>query len=53
VFDATGSYEISFTIAGVMIALSGAMLYTVPCINKVIKRRKAEKAQRENCAMSP
>ncbi|XP_064638129.1 monocarboxylate transporter 12-B-like [Lineus longissimus] len=48
VFDGTGSYEISFIIAGVMIAVSGAMLYTVPCVQKLMDRRKAKKLQIKN-----
>ncbi len=33
-FDATESYDASFWLMGAMIALSGLILYPIPCIQK-------------------
>ncbi|CAL4074610.1 unnamed protein product, partial [Meganyctiphanes norvegica] len=42
-FDATGSYDYSFLLAGSMIAISGLMLFFIPCIWKIQARNIAKK----------
>ena len=37
-YDAFGSYNEGFVLMGVFIALSGFMLYPIPCIRKTIKK---------------
>ena len=41
-YDAFGSYNEGFVLMGVFIALSGFMLYPIPCIRKTIKKVKVE-----------
>ena len=41
-YDATGSYDIGFYFAGVMIFLSGVMLFAIPWIEK---KRDKDQAQ--------
>lgn len=38
-YDGTGSYDISFYVAGTMVAISGAMLYFLPLVQKCLGRR--------------
>merc|ERR1719187_2966770 len=38
-FDATGSYDYSFLLAGSMIAISGLMLFFIPCVWKIQARK--------------
>lgn len=37
-YDETGSYDISFYVAGTTVALSGAMLYFIPLLQKCLGR---------------
>ena len=38
-----GNYNYTFVLAGGMIALSGLMLFTVPCIQRYTKQNAANK----------
>ncbi|XP_048745466.2 monocarboxylate transporter 9-like [Ostrea edulis] len=38
-YDGTGSYDISFHVAGTMVAISGAMLYAIPFVQKCLGRK--------------
>lgn len=37
--DWTGSYDISFNVMGTLIAVSGAMLYFLPCVQRHYERQ--------------
>ncbi|XP_047489367.1 monocarboxylate transporter 12-like isoform X2 [Penaeus chinensis] len=41
-FDQTGSYDYSFLLAGSMIAISGLMLFFIPCIWRIQARKLAK-----------
>jgi len=41
-FDSSGSYNSGFVLMGAVIALSGVMLYPIPCIKAMLARRKDE-----------
>jgi hypothetical protein len=41
VYDATKDYAASFYIIGAMIAVSGAMLYFIPCVRRCSEQRHA------------
>lgn len=41
-FDKTGSYDYSFLLAGSMIAISGLMLFFIPCIWRIQARKLAK-----------
>ncbi|XP_042235653.1 monocarboxylate transporter 14-like [Homarus americanus] len=43
-FDMTDSYDYSFLLAGSMIAVSGLMLFFIPCIWRVQARKLAKQA---------
>lgn len=36
-YDGTGSYDVSFIVAGVIVALSGIMLFFIPLVRRCIK----------------
>jgi len=38
-FDAYGNYDMGFVLMGLMIAISGLMLYPVPCVQRHIQKR--------------
>lgn len=38
-YDGTGSYNIPFHVAGTMVAISGAMLYAIPFVQKCLGRK--------------
>lgn len=38
-YDGTGSYDVSFIVAGVIVALSGVMLYFIPLVRKCLHRK--------------
>lgn len=38
-YDGTGNYDIFFYVAGTMVAISGAMLYFLPLVQKCLGRR--------------
>ncbi|KAL3848224.1 hypothetical protein ACJMK2_019097 [Sinanodonta woodiana] len=40
-YDATGSYDMSFLAAGIVVALSGIMLYFIPLVRKCIHKKKS------------
>lgn len=37
-YDGTGSYDISFHVAGAVVAFSGAILYIIPVVQKLLGR---------------
>ena len=37
-FDAFGTYNEGFILMGIMIALSGLMLYPIPCIQNMLRK---------------
>ena len=37
-FDAFGTYNEGFILMGIMIALSGLMLYPIPCIKNMLRK---------------
>lgn len=39
-YDGTGSYNISFHVAGTVVAISGSMLYFIPLIQRCLGRSK-------------
>lgn len=41
IYDGTGSYDISFIAEGTMIALSGMMLWWIPCLQRRVNRSTA------------
>jgi len=41
-FDWTGSYNISFIVMGILIALSGSMLYFLPCVQRYYKSKDSK-----------
>ena len=41
-YDGTGSYNISFYVAGAVVAFSGAVLYVIPLIQKLTGRQKPD-----------
>ena len=45
-FDSTGSYNSGFILMGAMIALSGIILYPIPCIKSSIKSKVNEHKDR-------
>jgi len=52
-FDAYGNYDVGFVLMGLMIAISGLMLYPVPCVQSHIKRRREKLvANEEEVALS-
>jgi hypothetical protein len=41
--DMTGSYDPGFYVAGFMIAISGLMLFFIPCLQRCTQTKKDEK----------
>lgn len=41
-YDGTGSYDVSFIVAGVVVAVSGVMLFFIPLVKKCLKMDNAE-----------
>lgn len=48
-YYATGDYVVSYACSGVSIALSGAMLYCIPCLND--RCRSRQKSTPEACSI--
>ena len=41
-YDGTGSYDVSFIVAGVIVAVSGVMLYFIPLVRRCIHNNDDE-----------
>jgi hypothetical protein len=41
-YDGTGSYDVSFIVAGVIVAVSGIMLYFIPLVRRCIDKDDEE-----------
>lgn len=41
-YDGTGSYDVSFIVAGVVVAISGLMLYFIPLVRRCLRERTSE-----------
>lgn len=43
-YDGTGSYDVSFIVAGVVVAISGVMLYFIPLVRTCLRKQEYEQA---------
>ena len=46
-YDGTGSYDVSFIVAGVVVAISGVMLYFIPLVRRCLHKEKTEETLNE------
>lgn len=48
-YEFSKNYDLTFLLAGFMIALSGVMLFAVPCLQRRIQRKEAEAEASRDC----
>lgn len=46
-YDGTGSYDVSFIVAGVIVAISGVMLYFIPLVRRFIAKEEDQGVDEE------
>ncbi|KAL4220520.1 Mct1p [Mactra antiquata] len=52
-YDGTGSYDVSFIVAGVIVAISGLMLYFIPLVKRFINKDKGNSTSEERKELKP
>lgn len=51
-YDMTGSYSPAFLMAGIMIAISGIVLFAIPPTQKYLKKRDAKRSESKSVAFT-